>query len=199
MNKELFVPRGLYCLLMTYDPKSKVGHTSADITRFVDSSIKQSSSTSILKRCRLTSNRSHSVELPDAAPLVFPSMYLGDPLFNPIRWTRTVTSNYADRKAQARYARMNPPRALAVMAPAEQTSGGPESWLAVESVDPNPMNDKINTVISNEEKKKATKPNAGTGKRWLKESVLFLMIVNLPTKADLAAMRASNGRRPREV
>jgi hypothetical protein len=108
-------------------------------------------------------------------------------------------SNYIDRRAQARYARTNPPKALAVMAPAQRTFGGLESWLTVEAVDPNSTKEKMDIVVPSKEEKKATKPNTGTGKRWFKESVLYLMIVNLPTKADLAAVRASNRYKPREV
>lgn len=196
MNKEFFQPRGLYCLIMTYNPKSKAAHTSVNITRSVRSSMKSASS--ILPTTRLTSNRTHSIELPEAAPLVFPIMDPGDPLFHPFRWTQKTYSNYFDRRAQAKYAKKNPPKQLAAMAPAEQRSGGPESWLTVAAINPIPTGEGIDAVESktpvmgyNEPKKKKRKTNKGAGRRWFKEDVLYLMIVNLPTKAELAAVKQS--------
>lgn len=193
MNKDFFMPRGLYCLIMTYDPKSNATHTSINITQSVGASMKSSSS--VLGNPYLTSNRTHSIELPEAAPLVFPIMEPGDPFFHPIRWTQKILSNYFDRRAQLKYAKMNPPKALAAMAPAYKMSDGRESWLTVRAANPTPSGENIDAVALKEEEKAKGKPSKGTGRRWFKEDVLYLMIVNLPTKAELAAVKQSKGSR----
>lgn len=187
------MPRGLYCLIMTYDPKSNTTHTSVNITRSVRASMKSSSS--VLGNSRLTSNRTHSIELPEAAPLVFPIMEPGNPFFNPIRWTQKILSNYFDRRAQLKYAAKNPPKALAAMSPADQMSEGQKTWLTVRAANPTPTGENIDAVSLKEREKTKGKPNKGTGRRWFKEDVLYLMIVNLPTKAELAAVTQSKGPR----
>lgn len=187
------MPRGLYCLLMTYDPSSDDADTPLNIPQFVHSSIK--SSTSNVKIKSLGMNASRSIELPESAPLIFPAVDLGDPLFHPFRWTRRFFSNYCDRKAQARYAKLKPPRPLAVMAPAEQTPVGPQSWLAVQAIDPVLAGNTAGAAVGKEPNKKRRKPRRGTGKVWFKENILYLMIVNLPSRDELAAARASNGRK----
>ena len=138
---------------------------------------------------------SHSLELPEAAPLVYPIMDLGDPHYHPIRWTLKTMGNYFDRREQAKYARKRPPKALTAMAPTEQTS---KSWLRVRAVNPYPTSEGIGAldaegrVTSYEESgKKKKRPNKGAGRRWFKEDVLYLMIVNMPTKAELAAVKGS--------
>jgi hypothetical protein len=140
---------------------------------------------------------SQSLELPEAAPLVYPVMDPGDPLYNPFRWTLKILGNYFDRRAQAKYAKKMPPKALAAMAPAEQIYDHSPSWLTVGTVSPYPLDGGVETiasrerVIGKETLEKKTKPNKGTGRSWFKEDVLYLMIVNMPTKSDLAAVKGS--------
>lgn len=73
MNLGFFMPRGLYCLLMTYDPSSDDADTPLNIPQFVHSSIK--SSTSNVKIKSLGMNASRSIELPESAPLIFPGSW----------------------------------------------------------------------------------------------------------------------------
>jgi hypothetical protein len=70
------------------------------------------------------------------------------------------------------------------MAPAERTFRGLESWLTV---------DAVNTNLSKGRGAAARKPKRGIGAGLIKQAVLYLMIVNMLTEAELVAVSALDG------
>lgn len=158
------------------------------------------SATSVLPLSPVTPDHARSIELPEAAPLVFPAMDCGSPLFGPLRWTWKTAANYVDRQHQKDYTRKNPPKALTAMAPGKQRSWGPKSWLTGKAANPHPTGEGIDALESKaqatspkeQKKKKKKKQKKGAGRRWYQEDILYLMIVNLPTEAELEAVRQSH-------
>lgn len=185
MNKEFFEPRGLYCLVLAYDPKPYVTHTPSDITRSISASMTPTSSVmgTMIKSVRISSCNTHSVDLPEAAPLVFPTFDHKGLTLNPIKWVQNVES-YVDRLFQAHYAKKKPPKALAVMAPRKQRSGSSRwSWWTRKGA---------GAANSDEELENQLRvPRRGTGRRWYRGDVMYMMIVNVPTEAEWAVVRAS--------
>jgi hypothetical protein len=185
MNKEFFEPRGLYCLVLAYDPKPYVTYAPSDITRSISASMTPTSSVmgTMLKSVRLSSSNTHSVDLPEAAPLVFPTFDHKGSILNPIKWVQIVDS-YVDGLFQAHYAKKKPPKALAVMAPRKQKQrSSRRAWWTKK---------KAGGATSNEELENQPRvPRKGTGRRWYRGDVMYLMIVNVPTEAEWAAVRVS--------
>lgn len=125
MNDDYFVPRGLYCLIMTYMPESSENHESVDITQKISSSISPSSSgmQQAFSHMRLSSGKTYGeLELPEAAPLIFPALDQlaentseeGVKKQSRLRTSQKFVADYFDRRAQASYAAKNPGSSLTV-------------------------------------------------------------------------------------
>lgn len=143
MNNEFFKPRGLYCLIMTYDPDSTASHERVDITKTISSSMTPASSKTrqTFKNMRLSSGKTYGeLELPEAAPLIFPALEdLADDTSadaekkkSKMKSSQKFVADYFDRRAQATYIAENPNSKLA-LSPSED--GGPK--FASRYADPN--------------------------------------------------------------
>ncbi|KAK9357943.1 hypothetical protein V1504DRAFT_397936 [Lipomyces starkeyi] len=121
MNNEFFMPRGLFCLIMTYKPDRSTPHEIVDISQTVRQTLAPASSTATehLKKIRPSSGKTYGeVELPESAPLIFPAL---DSLasdngqgHNKFKRSQKFIANYFDRRAQATYTAQNPGSSLAV-------------------------------------------------------------------------------------
>jgi len=214
-NNEFFKPRGLYCLIITYKPESSDSHASVDITKAISSSINpaESGMKQAFKNMRLSSGKTYGeLEMPEAAPLIFPALDQlgateeGVKKQNKLKSSQKFMADYFDRRAQASYAKENPTSSLA------QT---PSTGFVSRYSDPNhPANSGsivdlltggVLNVKSRKQGRRSSKRVArayrrgeeitpqtgkrreGLVKRMLKKDVLYLMIVNLPSDAELAA------------
>ncbi|CAG8958235.1 hypothetical protein HYFRA_00000589, partial [Hymenoscyphus fraxineus] len=127
MNKEYFQPRGLYCLVITYKPDSSKSHAPLDISRSLGPSGPVSEIHTAMRKLRVSSSTINGqLEMPEAAPLIFPHL---DALANgttkedlekshKITSTKAFVADYMDRRAQARFTGQNPGTTL----PGEQPS-----------------------------------------------------------------------------
>lgn len=210
MNNEFFKPRGLYCLIMTYNPESNATHATVDITHSVNSSIPASSSViqRTLNSMHLSSGNTHSaLEIPEAAPLIFPPPLDGGiRIPNPLKSSQKFVANYFDKRAQVKYASENPPKPLAVMAPeklpygeANRPANSGISFSCVPQTIFNPTQGGessdatgINGPIGSVGRPEMADRRCRKGSRLFMQHVLYLMVVNLPTEAELAAVRASS-------
>lgn len=138
MNNEFFKPRGLYCLIMNYQPESTKVHSRVDITQVISSSMtpaSSSSTTQAFKNLRLASGKTYGeLELPEAAPLIFPAL---DALpdsekekQSKMKSTQKFVADYFDRRAQAKFA-------AEVGAGGSKLSVGTEPQFASRFADPN--------------------------------------------------------------
>lgn len=151
VNRELFMPRGLYCMIMAFKPDNPYDRilkldinapTSGAPSAAADSSpdgnqdaasetlVKELSPTSApkirskMKKLRLNAGSSSGeASLPEGAPLVYPALETADgaPLestrSNGFRTSPAFLDSYLDRRAQARWAAQHPSSQLAGMAP----------------------------------------------------------------------------------
>lgn len=117
MNLEYFQPRGLYCLVITYKPGSSKSYAPVDISKSISSSTPSSDLTKAFGKLRVSSSSINGeLEMPEAAPLVFPDLdSLADGTTeedakkgDKIKSTKAFVADYMDRRAQAQYASQNP-------------------------------------------------------------------------------------------
>ncbi|OAP63157.1 hypothetical protein AYL99_02384 [Fonsecaea erecta] len=139
INDEFFRPRGLYCLVMTWQPDTPTLHTSVDVTRTVAARMATPESTGAkVKRAMKTSAGASGVEFAECAPLVFPEL---DELAvqtgaeaeckrDTLKHYKSFAEVYFDRRAQAKHAGENPDSALAKL-------GGPKPHFTSRYADPN--------------------------------------------------------------
>jgi len=218
MNNEFFKPRGLYCLIMTYKPESSDSHASIDISQAISSSINPASSgmKQAFKNLRVSSGKTYGeLELPQAAPLIFPALdKLADSTTEEgvkkqtkMKSSQKFVADYFDRRAQAQYISENPNSSLVSQTsttgftsrysdPNHPASSG--SLVAL--VTGGKLGGRKLEMRSAKRIARAARrgepitPQTGRRregfvKRMLKKDVLYLMIVNLPTDAELAATK----------
>ena len=75
-NEEFFKPRGLYCLIMTFDPNSNAAFQEVDITSTIASGDEQRSGMSNLRNKYRAADATTNAawQFPETAPLVFPGL-----------------------------------------------------------------------------------------------------------------------------
>jgi hypothetical protein len=115
INESLFKPRGLFCMMMTYDPEAPA-IVDVDVTTSEQVALAKYASNPEtewqrkLRTIRFTSGKTKGeMGLPQAAPLVYPGIdaALDDPSAekqNFLKSSGQFMSTYLDRKAQAEYA-----------------------------------------------------------------------------------------------
>lgn len=114
MNNEFFMPRGLYCLMLTYKPESSATHASVDISKAIASSLDDTTTgfKKSLKNIKLSSGTTYGeLEMPQAAPLIFPALdQIADvegsenaKKSNKFKNSNKFVTDYYDRRAQAKY------------------------------------------------------------------------------------------------
>ncbi|OCL10367.1 hypothetical protein AOQ84DRAFT_387564 [Glonium stellatum] len=119
MNQRLFMPRGLYCLIMSFKPESarpisgaqvNINDTIAKYTQHAQSGYKNT-----IAGLRVSSGKTYGeFELPESAPLVFPGLdqAVADPNASKFKKSQKFVADYLDRRAQATYANENPNSSL---------------------------------------------------------------------------------------
>lgn len=117
INDQFFRPRGLFCLVMTWNPESDATETAVDLSSTISATIQQrstpSSGMSKLKNNlkRSDGNTYGELDFPEVAPLIFPAL---DELQETtseeatgkrekLKRTKKFVSEYWDRRAQAEY------------------------------------------------------------------------------------------------
>ncbi|KAB8290187.1 hypothetical protein EYC80_011056 [Monilinia laxa] len=128
INNEFFMPRGLYCLMLTYKPESSTTHASVDISKAIASFVDDTTTgfKKTLKNIKISSGTTYGeLEMPEAAPLIFPKL---DQIAevgasdntqkgNKLKDSGKFVTDYFDRRAQAKYAMENPTSSLATPKP----------------------------------------------------------------------------------
>ncbi|KAM0425049.1 hypothetical protein ACHAPT_009608 [Fusarium lateritium] len=114
-NNDFFRPRGLYCLIMTYSPDTDKPHEVAEMSSTIAASLNPSTGQKIYGKLRESRGKTYGeVELPEAAPLVFP--VLDDPdtpsdapksTKEKMEGTQNYVREYFDKRAQAKFAAKN--------------------------------------------------------------------------------------------
>ena len=115
INDDFFRPRGLYCLIMTWNPESPDTHATFDVNSTVSHTLQHPSGPAKIKNSlRASSGKTYGeMEFPDVAPLVFPALdHLADQTGeravrkrDKLKQKATFVDEYYDRRAQAEYVR----------------------------------------------------------------------------------------------
>ncbi|KAL0932500.1 uncharacterized protein CTRU02_213453 [Colletotrichum truncatum] len=121
-NAEIFRPRGVFCMVMTWRPDSEEVHPTVDLNTTATISASTDSS-SFSNRFKASSGTSYGdLKIPAAAPLVFPPEQQQQleggveeevGLKQRFKRTKGFVDDYLDRRAQAVYATENPDNLLA--------------------------------------------------------------------------------------
>lgn len=123
MNQQLFEPRGLYALVMTYKPEASkpVGFERMDLNETIAryNSHDAGRMKEAMKELRISSGTSYGeLMIPQAAPLIYPGVdeaALGTDAKkqNALKSAGNFMADYLDRRAQAKYAYYHPGSSLA--------------------------------------------------------------------------------------
>ncbi|MCJ1436567.1 hypothetical protein MMC27_005947 [Xylographa pallens] len=242
-NKEIFIPRGLFVLIVTYKPgnsdQPEVGSETVDIgaeamAKFGDNLLKPETADAEsdsqekkkkmdemkekMKQLRISSGETHGeAQMPvTCAPLIFPALDtvadaasaknggqnngVANGIKAKTKGSTKFVNHYFDRRAQATYAINNPDSTLttqvAPVAPQFKSryadpnnatnmhlfsllTGG--RWKA----QPLGARRRYERAQRKEAEKRAQGIRTQPKKRMLSESVLYLMVVNMPTEQEL--------------
>ncbi|PYH97261.1 hypothetical protein BO71DRAFT_481287 [Aspergillus ellipticus CBS 707.79] len=114
LNKEFFIPRGLFCLVMTWDPTSFSSRTNANVNTTVENTINTQGKMS--HKLQSSNGVSNGMECMQTAELVFPGLdFLATASADEKKGFKSKLGrgkgffdDYMDRKAQARFLAENP-------------------------------------------------------------------------------------------
>jgi hypothetical protein len=136
INAQLFMPKGLYCMIMTFQPdspfdpvlQSNILTTGTDAALLKATSHPDSALRSHLKSIRLASGVTKGeLSLPQSAPLIYPALDAaaasdeqaqaqGKPP-SALQTSSAFVAGYLDRRAQATWSALHPESALAAATP----------------------------------------------------------------------------------
>ena len=113
INTTFFQPRGLYCLIMTWNPESEATSSTIDITSVIASSLTSKSTAEKVKNnLKSSSGKTYGdLDFPEPAPLVFPALdelqeEAGDDANrkrDKLKGSKKFVDDYYDRRAQAKF------------------------------------------------------------------------------------------------
>ncbi|KAF4976652.1 hypothetical protein FZEAL_6714 [Fusarium zealandicum] len=219
MNKEFFCPKGLYCLIMTWRPDLGKDHETVDLTSAVASTMDSYSSGMAAKFKNSSGKTYGDSALPEAAPLVFPTLDVLDAadseeaqgLKQKMGKNKKFVDEYYDKRAQSQFAHDSPDNSLANQQetpqfssrygdPNHPSNNGSLIFLVTGGyVQPNRLGQGIRGQarggLRGGRRGGRNEPllphgPAGAVKKFLfKKDVLYLMVVNMPTEEELAQAR----------
>ena len=212
MNANLFQPRGLYAMIMSYKPSSNQTSENIDINAHITSAVAARTIESRSSFRGTSGQTKYAAQMPEAAPLVFPLLRSApeEQKQNAFKRAANFAADYSDRRAQADFAAKNPEVAQLNVAPRKEfasrwadpnhpaSTGGLISILSGGAIErPTRRRRRENdgqmrsgrTSIRGRREQRLGGPGGlvGAAKRSLKEGVLYLMVVNMPSEEELQA------------
>lgn len=113
MNKEFFQPRGLYCLLMTWNPElPDAPATTIDLNSFISKAADGGSSSGLERlrhKFKSSDGKAYGNIFPEVAPLVFPQIDQvasdkdAQKKFAGMKKKKQFVDGYLDKRAQAKF------------------------------------------------------------------------------------------------
>lgn len=195
LNATHFKPNGLFAMIMTYEPNSTEASKLFDLDTQVSEAAGSRESASLSRRFSIASGTSTEAQLPEVCPLVFPdSRDQGDA--GSFKRAMAFTADYFDLRSQASYAAKNPDSKLNVVDhqfagryadPTTFEHSGLIGVLSGGAVDPC----RRHWEDEEEERRKNPQPEKKRGgllssvRQRLREGVLYLLIVNMPSDSEL--------------
>lgn len=219
MNEVLFRPRGLYALIMGFKPNMdrpvEMVSIDMDSTALVTQhETHTSGAMDFRNKMKVAQGKTYGeVELGEIAPLIYPSLdaAAADPNSNAFKKASKFLTDYSDKRAQADYAYKHPGSSLAN--PQEihfvsrysdpnhpASSGSLISLLTGGHINPQTRKDQRRQFkresrnqrrIAMGKAPRSTDPDEPRSRirKLLREDVLYLTIVNMPTEEEMADAR----------
>lgn len=214
INTHFFQPRGLYAMLVTYKPsRNRWSSAPMDISHDISKALDTDTLGAKIKNdLKFTSGKSHTeLELPEAAPLIFPHLDAAaeeeeaGKKPNAFKKSGKFIGDYMDRRANAVYNAENPDSSLSTGTPqfksryADPThpasSGSLISLVTGGKVDPRGVRNKNQKGIGGRGGLGLIRGSVGyirrerPVKKMLRQNVMYLMIVNMPSEEELATAK----------
>ncbi|TVY14994.1 hypothetical protein LARI1_G006932 [Lachnellula arida] len=210
-NELLFKPRGLYCLVMSLRPddipRDNVEVQSVDTSSAALKWLDPEKST-FRAKLRTSSGTTHGEqEMPKTAPLIYTDTgyaELGKVKTNSgqhigeFSTYQKVAENYFDKRAQAKYAYKHPESTLASQEKPKFASkyGDPTDPSVTMNYWGRAACKIQNESLADRQARRRSKAleakhRGGVVRRLLQSSVLYLMIVNMPSKAEIETVKNS--------
>ena len=192
INERYFMPLGLYCLIMTYDPYSRAASQQIDMSgQVAKAHSSEKTIRAYLKRNLggVSATTHGEVEMPDTTPLEFLNEDTSqDPKAKkPNRFTRTrrFVDEYLDKRAHSRFAADNPDSAIAHEPEFESSLGGFGTRHQHSTGRGGPVGAALGLAVEEltggRVKGRAANPFVAVT-RALRAKALYLMVTTLPTK-----------------
>jgi hypothetical protein len=220
MNEKFFKPRGLYCMIIKHKLSRNELYETVDIDRNIAQEVteRDTANRSMWKNLVSASagTTKHEEEVPEAAPLIFPYLEILDEKQkeNEIRRFGHVMQDYFDRRSHAQFEAQHPDSKIPT-APRKESAGRyadpnhPASQGGMVSIVTggkyNPTSSRLSGMQERRNARRArldlsgqpTGPNASEQRkqqrplrRMLKEDALYLIVVNMPSKDEMAKVMA---------
>lgn len=210
INASMFEPHGLYAMIMTYDPATTEPGEMVDFDAHTAQAVQKSTTETALKgKFQTSSAETLESQMPEICELIFPESRDGDDTEQSgLKKSFAFAMDYYDRRSQAAYAAHNPESSLNVREHefagryANPTTFENSSVLGVLTggvVDPRGRKMERRAAREAErqaakgvEKKEAKKERTGligSVRDMLHVGVLYLLIVNMPSEAELEYAR----------
>ncbi|KAH0351854.1 hypothetical protein KCU81_g2108, partial [Aureobasidium melanogenum] len=135
MNKGFFIPKGLFCLVLTWNPDTDEARTAVDFNGMA-AKVVNAQNGSFMTSLRKSNGKTYGeFQWPETAPLIYPGLDALVSSTGPdasstkssLQKKRRFVEDYMDRRAQAHFAKDNPDSALAA---------GPKPEFASRFADP---------------------------------------------------------------
>ncbi|KAK4500994.1 hypothetical protein PRZ48_006800 [Zasmidium cellare] len=194
-NATHFKPNGLFAMIMTYEPDSNEASKLFDLDTQVSEAANTSGTASLSQKFSIASGTSTETQLPEVCPLVFPDTR-DQSDSGSFKRAMAFTQDYFDRRSQASYAAKNPNSKLNVMDhqfagryadPTTFEHSGLIGVLSGGAADPCRRHWEEEEEEAKKAKPEPEKKRGGllSGVRdRLKEGVLYLLIVNMPSEGS---------------
>ena len=202
MNEKVFKPRGLYAVVMSYNPQQQrpVQSAQVDMDLLVADRDGQKARKIMPK---VVSGESYGeLELPPSAPLVYPTLdELSSEKMGRMKKSKKFVSDYHDRRLQMQYLTNNPDSRYMDLPEEQRPSFATRladpnhpafqgSWLTLFSGGKvKPLRGTPQQKAQRKAAKRAAKGKGVSKKDKMRENVLYLMIVDMPTEAEIEMAR----------
>lgn len=113
MNKEFFIPRGLFCLVMTWNPELvDAPSTTVDVNSIISRTTNASNASTLARlrnRFKSSDGKGYGNIFPEVAPLVFPDLDKlvtdqdAEKKLSKLKKRKTFVDKYKDKRAQAKF------------------------------------------------------------------------------------------------
>ncbi|BDD63681.1 hypothetical protein MPDQ_000598 [Monascus purpureus] len=138
MNKEFFIPRGLFCLVMTWNPELvDAPSMTVDVNSIISQTTNASNAGTLARlrnRFKSSDGKGYGNIFPEVAPLVFPDLDKlvtdqdAEKKLSKMKKTKAFVEKYKDKRAQAKFIAENPN---------SQLNQGPKPTFTSRYADPN--------------------------------------------------------------